>query len=303
MRQQVLVIDDSKPIHALVTTLLADEPVDVHCAADPAYGITLASSMRPDLILLDIEMPGMNGFDVCKKLKSDPATSHVPVVFLTSVSSVEEKVKGLELGAVDYITKPFHSWELWARVRASLRMKHMVQMLEEKALLDPLTGLGNRAMFDRQLASEIALRIRFNTPLSCIVMDVDHFKEINDANGHPFGDQVLQKIAGVITKICRTGDVGCRYGGDEFVVIAPHTTAMDAAMLARRMGTAIGKIEFKRQGVIIKITTSFGVADSADVYDRSMFQRADDALYHSKQNGGNRVSVAPARPNAQAAAA
>lgn len=303
MRQQVLVIDDSKPIHALVTTLLAEEKVDVQCASDAAYGITLAGSMRPDLILLDVEMPGINGFEACKKLKANPETAHIPIVFLTGLSSVEEKVKGLELGAVDYITKPFHSWELWARVRASLRMRHLVKMLEEKALLDPLTGLGNRAMFDRHLAAEIALRIRFNTPLSCIVMDVDHFKEINDAHGHPLGDQVLHAIADVITKICRAGDVGCRYGGDEFVVIAPHTTADEARLLADRMGTAIGKVAFQRKGITVRISASFGVADSTSVYDRSMFQRADDALYQSKQNGGNRVSVAPPQSHPQTAAA
>ncbi|MDP9173251.1 MAG: diguanylate cyclase [Planctomycetota bacterium] len=302
MRQQVLVIDDSKAIHALVKTLLADDPVDVQCAADPAYGIALSGSIQPDLILLDVEMPGMNGFEVCRKLKSDPQTTQVPIIFLTASSSVEEKVRGLELGAVDYVTKPFHSWELWARVRASLRIQQLVHMLEKKALLDPLTGMGNRAMFDRHLAAEIAMRIRFKTPLSCIVMDVDHFKMINDANGHPFGDQVLRKVAEIITTICRTGDVACRYGGDEFVIIAPHSNATDAALLAKRIGTAIGKTEFARQGIAIRITSSFGVADATDVYDRSIFQRADDALYHAKQNGGNRVSVAP-QPQAQSVAA
>jgi two-component system, cell cycle response regulator len=302
MQQQLLVIDDSKPIHKLITAVLAEESVDVHSATDATYGITLATSMRPDLILLDIEMPGMNGFDACKKLKSDPTTAHVPIIFLTALSSIKEKVQGLELGAVDYVTKPFDNWELWARVRATLRTNQMVHLLEEKALLDPLTGLGNRAMFDRQLEAETAIRIRFGSPLSCIVMDVDHFKEINDSYGHPFGDSVLQKIAEIVSKHCRAGDVACRYGGDEFVIIAPHITANDAAVFAKRMNESIAKTQFLRQGQAIKITSSFGVADANDIYDRSIFQRADEALYASKQQGGNRVSIAPsAKPQAVAA--
>ena len=302
MQQQLLVIDDSKPIHALVKTLLVDEAVDVHSATDAAYGITLAASIKPDLILLDVEMPGMNGFQACEKLKADPITAHVPIIFLTGVSSVEEKVRGLELGAMDYITKPFHSWELWARVRATLRTNHLVQLLEEKALLDPLTGLGNRAMFDRQLAAEIGMRIRYLTPLACIVLDVDHFKEINDAHGHPLGDQVLQKAAEILSKICRTGDVPCRYGGDEFVVILPHTTAADAGMLAKRMGVAISKVALSRQGETIHITASFGVAESMDKFDRSMFERADEALYQSKKLGRNQVLVAGSPASETAAA-
>jgi diguanylate cyclase (GGDEF)-like protein len=292
MRQQLLVIDDSQPIHALVRAMFSEEPVDTHSATDAAYGLTLAGSMKPDLILLDIQMPGMNGFEVCKKLKDNPDTAHVPVIFLTALTSTKEKVLGLELGAVDYITKPFQTSELWARVRASLRMHNLVQDLENKALLDPLTGLGNRAMFDRQLRSEVTIRIRFNTPLSVIVMDVDRFKKINDHCGHPIGDVVLQKVAECISAICRAGDVACRYGGDEFAIIAPHANAADSAMLAKRMSEAISAIRVMHKGRPIPVTTSFGVADSTGLYDRSMFQRADDALYRSKQRGRNQVSIA-----------
>jgi two-component system, cell cycle response regulator len=303
MRQQILVIDDTKSIHALVKALLAEEQVDVHSATEAAYGLNLAASMKPDLILLDIDMPGMNGFDVCRKLKGDPGTSQVPIIFLTAVSTIQQKVKGLELGAVDYITKPFHNWELWARVRATLRMNHLVQLLEEKALLDPLTGLGNRAMYDRQIESEIATRIRFATPLSCIVMDVDQFKEINDTWGHPFGDGVLKSVSGIIAAACRTGDIACRYGGDEFVVISPHTSAADAVLLARRIQEGVAKTEFKREGQTIPISVSIGVADAGDLYDRTMFHRADDAMYCSKEKGGNCVTMTSSEPNTKSAAA
>jgi diguanylate cyclase (GGDEF)-like protein len=303
MRQQILVIDDSKHIHALVKALLAEEPVDIHSATDPNYGITLAGSMKPDLILLDIDMPGLNGFDVCRKIKADPVTAHVPIIFLTAVNSIQQKVKGLELGAIDYVTKPFHNWELWARVRSSLRTNHLVQMLEEKALLDPLTGLGNRAMYDRQMEAEIASRIRFGTQLTCIVMDVDHFKEINDTWGHPFGDNVLQRVSSMVTTACRTGDIPCRYGGDEFVIISPRTVAADAVLLARRIQEGVAKTEFKRDGQTIPITVSIGVADAGDLYDRSMFQRADDALYCSKEKGGNSVTMTSSPQAAKSVAA
>jgi diguanylate cyclase (GGDEF)-like protein len=292
MNRQILVIDDSKPIHSLVTALLADDPVDIHSATDAPYGLVLAASLHPDLILLDVDLPGMNGFDVCRQLKANFETADLPVIFLTAMSSVEEKVRGLELGAADYITKPFNLAELHLRVRGSLRTSHLIHLLEAKALIDSLTGLGNRGMFDQRLAAEVALRIRFNNPLSCVLLDVDNFKAINDNYGHPFGDYALQKIAGVISAICRIEDVACRYGGEEFAVIAPRTNAIDAAKLAERMRAAIAAIEFVQKGFTFKITSSFGVAEAGVSYDRTMLKRADDAMYCSKQNGRNRVSVA-----------
>jgi diguanylate cyclase (GGDEF)-like protein len=298
MQSQILVIDDSKPIHTFVKALLADEPVDIHSATDATYGLVLAASVHPDLVLLDIDMPGMNGFDVCRQLKANRETADIPVIFLTAMTSIEEKVRGLKLGAVDYITKPFSSAELQVRIKGPLRTGHLIHSLEEKARIDPLTGLGNRGMFDQRLTAEVALRLRFNNPLSCIFFDVDHFKAINDTYGHPFGDQVLQKIAGVVSGICRTEDVACRYGGEEFAVITPHTNAIDAALLAERMRVAIASIQFEQAGTSFSITSSFGVAEAEAPYDRSMAKRADDAMYCSKQNGRNRVSVAPRAPQA-----
>src|SRR6185437_14903212 len=213
MSQQILVIDDSEKVHALIKVILAEEPVEVHSATDPKYGLVLAASMRPDLILLDVDMPGVNGFEACRQLKQDPATADVPVIFLTSVSAVNEKVRGFSLGAVDYVTKPFNRSELVARVRASLKTEHAMRSLEEKALIDPLTGLGNRAMFIARFEAEVCLRIRTNTPLTCILMDIDHFKEINDNYGHATGDRVLQMIGKSISELCRTEDVACRFGG------------------------------------------------------------------------------------------
>ena len=302
MKQQILVIDDSEKIHPLVKAILSEEPVDVQSATDPKYGLVLAASMHPDLILMDVDMPGMDGFEACRQLKADPATADVPVMFLTSVSDVRKKVHGFGLGAIDYVTKPFNHAELIARVRASLRTHQVIRSLEEKALIDPLTGLGNRAMFIQRFEAEVCLRVRFHTPLSCILMDVDHFKQINDTWGHPVGDQVLQMIGKVISDLCRTEDVACRFGGEEFVIIAPHTHALDAEIFAERIRTILADTKFKPQGIpsspllgeSISVTASFGVAEATDLYDRTLLERADDAMYRAKQEGRNRVAVAGA---------
>jgi diguanylate cyclase (GGDEF)-like protein len=293
MSRQILVIDDSAPIHTLVAALLVDEGVEIHSANDGAYGITLAKSLHPDMILLDVEMPGLNGFETCKRLRADPAMADVPIIFLTGVSALEEKVRGLELGATDYVTKPFNSKELQARVRASLRTSHLIRLLEQKALIDPLSGLGNLAMFQRRHNAEVSLRVRTHHPLSCIMFGVDQFKRINDQFGRHFGDQVLHKMGQIVTTLVRNEDVPCRHEQDQFAILTPNTTAAQAAALAERMRIAIGKVEFAQQSVRIKVSCSFGIAEAWDLYDRSILQRADQAMYESKQKGRNRVTVAP----------
>lgn len=303
MHQQILLIDDSKAIHPLVTTLLADEPVTVHSAFDGQYGLTLAESLRPDLILLDIEMPNVDGFETCHRLVANPATTNVPIIFLTSRNATAEMVRGLNLGAVDYVTKPFKLEELVSRVRAALRTSRLIRLLEDRATIDALTGLGNRAMYEKRFTAEVAMRIRCGTPLSCIVLDVDHFKKINDAHGHSFGDHVLTSIGETLTSLCRVEDVPCRYGGEEFIVLTPRTTAEQAALLAERMRMAIASIPFSQQGEPVSVTCSFGVAEAAGTYDRLMAERADKALYESKQMGRDRVSVAPSQPRSNAIAA
>lgn len=303
MNQQILLIDDSKPIHPLVKSLLGEDPVMVHSAYDAQYGLVLAESLRPDLVLLDVEMPGVDGFEACRRIMDDPATAGIPVIFLTARTASEEMVRGLSLGAVDYVTKPFKLLELQSRVRAALRTSHLIRGLEEKALIDPLTHLGNRAMFQERFAAEVALRIRSGSLLSCIVLDVDHFKNINDKYGHPFGDRVLTKIAETISDICRIEDVACRHGGEEFVVLAPRTSADQAALLAERMRLAIAKIPFWQKGECLTVTCSFGVAEAVGTFDRLMLERADHALYQSKEHGRDRVSIAPTQPALRPAAA
>lgn len=310
MNQQILVIDDSEKIHKLVKAILAQEPVEVHCATDPNYGLVLAGSIRPDLILLDVDMPGTDGFEACKQLKTDPATADCPVIFLTSISEVKEKVRGFGLGAMDYITKPFNAAELVARVRRSLRTTQVIRSLESQSLIDPLTGLGNRAMFVRRIASEICLRSRSDHPLSVIVMNLDEFSKINETLGRSVGDQVLEMTGKVLTQLCRLEDVPCRVGGDAFGIIAPHTSGADALILAGRIRKLLAEKIVEPRGESLPmlarqsfgVTASFGVAEATARYDRSMIQRADEALDQARQTG-NHVVMAPPASNAMAEAA
>ncbi len=303
MHQQILLIDDSKQIHALVTSLLGDEPVTIHSAFDAQFGIVQAASLRPDLILLDVEMPGVDGYETCRRLKADPVTASLPIVFLTARATTEEMVRGLNLGANDYVAKPFKLSELLSRVRAALRTSHLIRLLEEKALIDSLTGLGNRAMFDKRLGAEVSLRIRSGNPLACVVLDVDQFRVVSDGYGQPVGDQMLAKIGETLTDICRAEDVACRSGGHQFVILAPQTTASQAAILAEKVRVAINEIEFSRQGTPITVTCSFGISEARDAYDRSMLERAEEAVNHSREQGGNCVSIAPTQQRLRAMAA
>jgi diguanylate cyclase (GGDEF)-like protein len=288
--KQILLIDDSKPIHVLVTTLLADEQVTIHSAYDAAQGFTLARSLRPDLILLDVEMPGIDGYEACKQLKLDPELYNIPVIFLTALATPEHKVHGLELGAVDYVTKPFNPAELLARVRVSLRTHEVIQLLEQRALTDFLTGLGNRAMFKQRLAAEISLRIRTGNDLACIVVDVEGFQEINDIQGHPFADRVLQKIGSVLKEVCRVEDVPCRLGGDAFVILTPNTQTGDAKLLAKRILGSLKNLELNNRGLAVPVKCSVAIAPSIDVFDHLMLERANQAIDKHRESGSDSAS-------------
>lgn len=291
MPQKVLIIDDSDSIQALLKVRLRNEPIEILSAIDGEGGFEMALRAQPDLILLDVEMPGANGFDICKKLKNDLRTFNIPIIFLTGAASTEEKIHGLDLGAIDYIIKPFDIAELRARVRAGLRTKFLLDLLSKKAMIDGLTGLWNRGYFDQRLAAETALCSRSNQPFSVIMIDIDHFKKINDQLGHPAGDIVLATVAQILSDSCRTQEVVCRYGGEEFAIIAPGTQGDNAVELAKRLCRLISSYEFVCRGVQTPITCSFGVA-RYDASDPNIVEQADKALYKAKQNGRNRVEVA-----------
>lgn len=295
MRQRVLIVDDCKMVHSLLHSGLADEPVELLSAYDGPSGLAIAIAEQPDLILLDIEMPGMKGFEVCRQLKADGATSAIPVVFLSSLTCTEDKIHGLELGAADYVTKPFDAAELKARVRASLRTKYLLDLLAKKAMIDGLTGLWNRAYLDHRLTQEASRGRRHQDALSCILLDVDHFKQINDRYGHAFGDAVLRSLAQVLLNAPRTEDVACRYGGEEFVVLTPGVGLLGAKCLAERLRQDIERMPLTYRGETVRVTCSFGVADLVVAEGQSPIMAADQALYNAKESGRNRVVCAMAR--------
>jgi diguanylate cyclase (GGDEF)-like protein len=303
MEQQILLIDDTPQIHSLVTTLLSTEPVKVHSAIDGEYGLTLARSLKPDLILLDIDMPGIDGYEVCRRLKADPEMFNTPVIFLTALSGPEDKVHGLRLGAVDYVSKPFNPAELLGRVRSALRTHRLIRLLEEKAMIDALTGLGNKAMFQERLDAEVAMRIRTQRPLAVVIADVDGFQKTIDACGLPFGDRVLQQIATTISHVCRIEDVSCRLGGDAFAILAPNTDAGQATLLGKRLLIALSKIELEYQGTPVPLKCSVAMAPSMDTYDRLMLQRAQEAMEQARRQGRGGVAMANAESWAAVSAA
>lgn len=289
-KPRILMIDDSKMLHGVVRNMLPIETYEFLSAFDGQTGLNLAASSDPDLILLDVEMPSPNGFEVCRELRSRTASATVPIIFITSLASPEEKVHGLDLGATDYVTKPFDAAELKARVRASLRIKELVDLLATKAMVDGLTALWNRSSFDQRLKEETAYAQHHQRIFSCILIDLDHFKKINDTHGHGFGDIVLKGISSAIRETCRSEDVAFRYGGEEFAILSRETCADAALVLAQRLCRAVAAIPFERNGVTLEVTCSLGVADSKDPID-TIVERADQALYEAKRLGRNRVIV------------
>lgn len=311
MLQKVVVIDDCEQVRKLIKTRLKEERVDLHFAEGGNAGLALVRQLVPDLVLLDVDMPDLNGLEVIRQLKSDPLTHHVPVIFLTGESTPEAKVKGFDLGAVDYVTKPFEPAELRARVRSSLRTKYLMDLLSQRAMIDGLTGLWNRAYFNERLGQMVQLSRRHRGEdaaapggggMSLILFDVDHFKRINDTHGHPFGDEVLRTVARTALTRCRSSDVVCRYGGEEFAVLCPETDVAGAARLAEALRLGVKDMGLRHAGEPVPVTSSFGVAEhDGRMSAEELLSRVDGALYEAKHAGRDRVVVAErpaARPEA-----
>ena len=291
---KVLAIDDSELIHRLLEARLQGEDLELHSATSSEEGLKKARALKPELILLDISMEGMNGFELLDKLKEDIETQNIAVIFISGTDEPMDKVRGLDMGAIDFITKPFDAFELKARVRSALRNQYLMRMLEQRAQLDGLTGLWNRTYFDNRLIQEVSEAKRHRRALTLVLCDIDRFKRLNDQFGHPFGDRVLKHVSQLLSG-GRTSDIVCRYGGEEFGLILSSTNAERSREATERLRASIEATVWPGNPDLV-VTASFGVCDNEctdqDLTPELMLKMADDALYKAKQGGRNCVKYA-----------
>ena len=290
----LLIVDDEKQNRLLLTELFGTTYKIIQ-AKNGVQALEKARQHRPDLILLDVLMPEMDGMDVLRELKRDDATRLIPVIFITALDSATDEENGLNLGAVDYISKPFHPPIVRVRVRNQLQLVHQRRLLEQLASLDGLTSIPNRRQFDATLLKEWHRCQRNQQPLSLIVADVDFFKKYNDALGHAAGDRVLQEVAATLRQAARRpGDLVARYGGEEFVLLLPETDATSAQALAEGLQQLLHSKAFAHPNSSLGpwLTMSMGgntIVPSTTALDPEFFALADAALYRAKHQGRNQV--------------
>lgn len=293
----VLIVDDEPGnIRILVELLRPYYTTRVATNGETALRIAMSEN-PPDLVLLDIMMPGMDGYEVCRKLKADPCTQHIPVIFITAKDSEEDQITGFETGAVDYVTKPFSPVIVKARVKTHVELKKFREFYESLSLRDGLTCIANRRRFDEYLTATWNLARRESSPLSLILIDIDYFKLFNDNYGHKEGDACLIRVAQTLAaSLRRSVDLMARYGGEEFGCILPNTTLDGATAMAEkfREGILALQIPHASSPTADYLTISQGVATmipSSDTSPDILIKAADEALYRAKTAGRNRVGV------------
>jgi diguanylate cyclase (GGDEF)-like protein len=293
VKHTILIVDDETAnIRALSQVLLPE--YTVFMARDGRTAIETAENVTPDLILLDVIMTDMSGYEVITELKNSDRTREIPVIFITGLSGVEDEEKGFLLGAVDYITKPFNNTIVRARVRQHLQTLRQLRMIKRLGVIDPLTDIANRRGFNERLEVEWAHAIRDKNMLSILMIDIDHFKRYNDTYGHPQGDVLLQAIAAIFRQtLVRSTDYAARWGGEEFTVLLPGTNMDGALKIAERIRSDVEAAAVPRaDGSDTHVTVSIGVysqtpqpGDSPNDFVTS----ADKALYTAKESGRNKV--------------
>lgn len=306
MDAKILLIEDSPGQGTQIRSVLEHFGFEVSWVQDGLAGFKSALRDPPDLILLDLVMEDVDGTSVCRWLKLREQTRSIPVIMLTVRGDVQSRVEGLHIGADDYIAKPVDNDELEARIYAALRSKaardelrernreleQMLQNVEQMAITDALTGLHNRRRFNDALRREWAVGRRYGIPLSCLMLDLDHFKSVNDRFGHGVGDTVLKATAGMLSSGLREVDVVARYGGEEFALLLPHTLKEHATQVAERVLAKLRAHPFEVGGEHLTVTASIGVSATSDaeaVDGDALVRLADMALYRAKALGRDRV--------------
>lgn len=290
----ILIVDDTLKNIQLLGSVLREENYKIAIANNGAQAVSIASQIRPDLILLDVMMPGLNGFETCQKIKEIEEIKKIPIIFLTAKSEIEDIVNGFKAGAVDYITKPFNIYELKARVKTHIELKISKDLLEESnikleklSITDGLTGLYNHRYIVDLTSRLIEEAKRYKQALSVSMIDIDNFKSINDTYGHPLGDEVLIKLASTFEEKVRKTDYAGRYGGEEFLIVLKHTDISGAIDVIERIRSSIENLKWQKKD--LKITISSGVYQRTDEDTSLLISKADQLLLKAKKNGKNRV--------------
>ena len=294
-RARLLIVDD-EPINIHMLDAMLRDDHDISAATSGEQALKRALATPPDLILLDIQMPTMDGYEVCRRLKDNELTRDIPIIFVTARTDTAEEIRGLELGAVDYITKPFHPLIVRIRLRNHLELKQQRDLLNRLSSLDGLTGIANRRFFDRFLTQEWNRTIRSDDEVSLIMLDVDHFKNYNDNYGHIAGDDCLKAISQALTAVVsRSTDLVARYGGEEFVCVLSSTGLDGATNVAEKLRTSIEALAIPHAYSETKpvVTISVGSATArpglSELLPADLLVAADQQLYLAKNSGRNKV--------------
>jgi len=289
---RILAIDDSVVNLKLLSVILGREGFDVIVSANSLEALPLTLEHQPEIVLLDMMMPGRSGLEVLNLLKANRATESIPVLMVTARTQGVDVKAALEAGAFDYVKKPLDELEIVARVRSALRYKHHQDKLMEMATHDSLTGLFNHRLLIELLDRELTLAQRRDQPVSFCMVDIDRFKRLNDTYGHQAGDEVLVGVSRLLAAGLRKSDPVGRYGGEEFGIVLGACGPDKAAALCERLRTTIGEHRFELGGQQVQVTISLGLAWAGvheTVAETELIRRADRALYRAKAEGRNRL--------------
>ena len=296
----MLIVDDDPLQCAHLAKIVSEWHAEPFTAQQLSDALRLHKEAHPDLVLLDVMMPHVDGYKLAQMFKR--ASPFVPIILLTALEDIDSKRRGLSSGADEFLSKPVNALELQIRLSSMIRIKRLADELErvnknlaELATIDPLTQVANRRAFEQRMTHEFQRERRYKHPLACILIDIDHFKAVNDNYGHPVGDKVLVEVAAAIRESTRTTDLVARFGGEEFIVVAPETTAIAAHLVAERIRRAISeKTTAKADPGFPAVTASLGVAttETPVLTESELVAKADAALYRAKREGRNRVVLA-----------
>lgn len=293
MRSKIFIVEDNKKDVEFLQATLEQKEYEVISASNGKTAFEMLEKDQPDLIILDLLLPDMDGFEICKRLRSEERFLSIPILFFTSSINMDNKLLGLELGASDFLDKGCDERELLLRLRNLLRYKKQYDEMVRLSVVDSLTHVYNRRYFQHRLMDEFERGRRYDREFCCMIVDVDNFKEINDTHGHPVGDNVLRAVAAILRRNTRAADVLSRYGGDEFGLLLPETNFPGAFVTAERVRSIVEKTNFSKSDSPVKVTLSFGISSLIEGGALGMDElvtQADVALYQAKRSGRNQIS-------------